>query len=146
MSKSIFAKAAQININVSENAVKIQKTIKGLSQIDERLSNWYLTTKPKKNSIVESITDNNLEFFEKLIIKNRNINPDTKEIYLELGSYFSLKSNKIFMKGFGLNFSCCTNSKTPNDGVQLHDPLFQKEMDLSETQIEQIAQLFKEIW
>jgi hypothetical protein len=146
MSKSVGLSILLKNTSVHGNAYKIKSTLEGLSQIDDRLSNWYLSDKPKKNSILESITNNDLDFFENLVIRRRNKNPDTKEIFIELGSNILLKSHKTFTKGFGLWFTCCTDSKDFHDGVLFYDPLLQKEMDLTDEQIQQIVMLFKEIW
>lgn len=130
----------------TECAQRIKETLERLSYIDDKLKTWYKTDKPKKNEIVAPIDYTKIDVLENLILEGRNINKDTKEVYEELGSLIILKSEKQFKKSIALRFSCCTKANSFYDGVTLFDPLFTKELELSQEKITQIIAIFKDIW
>lgn len=86
-------------------AYKVDATFKLLKNIDSSFAEWYKTSRPKKNEILQTL-DLSIEGIKQLLIKGQHYSDVGRRLIEDLGFLFSVKSVKEYRQAHNLSFSC----------------------------------------
>ena len=93
------------NEGLESCANKVNATLKLLSSIDNSFKEWYKTTRPRKNEIVEPL-DLSFEGTKKHLISGQNYTDIPRRVIEDLGYLIHIKSEKNYSKAHVLSISC----------------------------------------
>ena len=91
--------------SVETCANKVDASFKLLANIDVSFTEWYKTSRPKKNEILQPV-NLSIEGIEQLLRKGRNYSDIGHRLIEDLGFLFLVKSEKNYSKAHNLGFTC----------------------------------------